>query len=246
MPDAGEPELICDLTLPTPAENLACDEALLEACEAGNSPPILRFWEPVDCFVVVGYANKVATEVDLSYCKRRGIQVLRRCSGGGTVLQGPGCLNYSLILRVDSAGALEHIRSTNEFILQRHRAAVAAALGTPVECRGQTDLAIGDLKFSGNSQRRRKKYLLFHGTFLLRMDLGQIQAALLPPSHQPDYRRGRTHSEFLTNLPLSADRLKSILADAWGCPKNLAQLPMAQIARLVTERYGREDWNRRL
>ena len=53
---------LCDLTLATPEENLACDEALLDLCEAGHSGDILRFWEPSRHFVVLGYANKAARE----------------------------------------------------------------------------------------------------------------------------------------------------------------------------------------
>ena len=59
---------LLDLTLPSPAENLACDEALLDACEESGGDEILRFWEARETFVVVGYANKVATEVNLDAC----------------------------------------------------------------------------------------------------------------------------------------------------------------------------------
>src|SRR5215203_5375001 len=100
----------CDLTLPTPAENLACDEALLDACTGRME--LLRFWEARDYFVVLGYANKVATEVNFSFCKQNKIPILRRCTGGGTVLQGPGCLNYSLILPVTGDAPLHSIAAT--------------------------------------------------------------------------------------------------------------------------------------
>ena len=77
----------CDLTLPTPEENLACDEALLDLCEEGFANEVLRFWEPSQYFVVVGYANRVAHEVHEAYCEFSGIPILRRCTGGGAVLQ---------------------------------------------------------------------------------------------------------------------------------------------------------------
>src|SRR4051794_41196954 len=112
-----------DLTLPTPPENLACDEALLDLCEAGSEGELVRFWEPQQPFVVLGYANQAATEADLAACKARQIGIFRRCSGGGTVLQGSGCLNYSLILRIPESGALQTITGTNQFILQRQQAA---------------------------------------------------------------------------------------------------------------------------
>ena len=48
------------------AENLAADEALLDRCEAGAGDETLLFWEPRETFIVVGYANKVATEVNVA------------------------------------------------------------------------------------------------------------------------------------------------------------------------------------
>ena len=89
-----------DRTLGTPQENLACDEALLEVCEEGSADEILRFWEPRQHFVVLGYSNKVRAEANLDTCRALDVPILRRCSGGGTVLQGPGSLNYALILRI--------------------------------------------------------------------------------------------------------------------------------------------------
>src|SRR5262245_41894061 len=112
----------CDLTLPAPAENLACDEALLDLCEAGLGRELLRFWEPAQYFVVAGYANKIASEVNLPFCQKEDIPVLRRCTGGGTVLQGSGVLNFSLILATNHSAPLHGITAANNFILGRHQA----------------------------------------------------------------------------------------------------------------------------
>ena len=102
-----------DLTYPSPEENLACDEALLDLCEEGAEGEILRFWEPSAYFVVLGYSNRWTTEVDSPACAKLGIPIFRRCSGGGTVLQGPGCLNYSLILKIEGDRTLATITGTN-------------------------------------------------------------------------------------------------------------------------------------
>ncbi|HKI71114.1 MAG TPA: lipoate--protein ligase family protein, partial [Verrucomicrobiae bacterium] len=186
-----------DLTFPTPAENLACDEALLDWCDAGGGPEVLRFWEPQQHFVVVGYSNRVEREVNVAACQQLGIPILRRCSGGGTVLQGPGCLNFSLILRIDSDPALQTVTSTNRFVMERNRAALEPLLtrssrlkealssnfqlstfNFQLSVRGHTDLAIGDRKFSGNAQRRKRRAVLFHGSFLLNLDLALIDKVL--------------------------------------------------------------------
>src|SRR5450432_916137 len=113
-----------DFTLPSPAENLACDEALLDWCEENEGEEVLRFWESPETFVVVGYANKMAIEVDVANCEAKQIPVLRRCSGGGTVLQGAGCLNYALVLRINENSPLASIASANQFIMERNRAAI--------------------------------------------------------------------------------------------------------------------------
>jgi len=234
---------LCDLTLATPEENLACDEALLDLCEAGGADELLRFWEPRQHFVVLGYANEAEREADLSFCRAHRIPVLRRCTGGGTVLQGPGVLNYSLMLRFDGAGPLHSISATNEFILARHAAALAPLISAPVKRQGQTDLAIGGLKFSGNAQRRQRRCLIFHGAFLLNLDIGLVEQALPLPSREPDYRAGRSHADFLVNLKLPAPVLKSALCEAWRANEPLTEVPFPRIERLAHEKYALDEWN---
>jgi lipoate---protein ligase len=234
---------LCDLTLATPEENLACDEALLDLCEAGRAEELLRFWQPRQHFVVLGYANKAEREVNLPFCRANRIPVLRRCTGGGTVVQGPGVLNYTLVLRFDSAGPLHSISATNEFILARQAAALAPLIAAPIRRQGQTDLAIGGLKFSGNAQRRQRRFLVFHGAFLLNLDIGLVEQTLPLPSHEPDYRASRSHMDFLLNLKLPADRIKSAVGQAWQANEPLTEIPFPQIERLAREKYALDEWN---
>jgi len=235
--------LACDLTLPSPQENLACDEALLDLCEKGEADELLRLWEPSQYFVVVGYGNRVRSEVSLPFCQQHTIPIFRRCTGGGTVLQGPGVLNYSLVLRAHSSGPAHTISAANNFILKRHQAALVALLRAPVEIRGHTDLAIGGLKFSGNSQRRGKDHLLFHGSFLLHFDVKLVEKVLPMPSRTPDYRLGRSHSDFLMNLKIPASLIKRSLLQAWDAKDQLAEIPLEQITRLARHKYGSDAWN---
>jgi lipoate-protein ligase A len=233
-----------DLALATPAANLALDEALLDACEEQADGEVLRFWEPREYFVVLGYSNQVASEVHLAACQREGLGVYRRCSGGGTVLQGPGCLNYSLILRIDGNDALQTITGANCHIMSRQRDAMTALLGRNAAIQGHTDLALDGLKFSGNSQRRRRKALIFHGTFLLNFDLRQMEKFLPMPSRQPEYRQGRGHELFLTNIAVPANLVKTMLRQAWSAEMDLKAAPDHQLH--MTEKYSRDEWNLRL
>ena len=248
---------LLDLTLSSPAENLACDEALLDAAEGGAGGEVLRFWESSEAFIVVGYANKVMVEVNVAACEARGIPVLRRCSGGGTVVQGPGCLNYSLVLQITADGPLHNIAVANQFIMRQNRAAIATLNSQPpgaakrsgagstfnVAIRGHTDLTIGDRKFSGNSQRRRKHYLLFHGTFLLNFDFALVTELLPMPSKQPAYREQRPHAEFLANLNVPAEKVKAVIRAAWQAADPLKNPPLEKITVLAKEKYATREWN---
>jgi len=232
-----------DRTLRTPQENLAGDEALLDWCEEEPGDEILRFWEPRQHFVVLGYSNRTRAEVNLDSCKNLGIPVLRRCSGGGTVLQGPGCLNYALILKIHSDSPLTNIAEANAFIMNRNRNALNSLLDGKVLIQGHTDMTMQGLKFSGNSQRRKRHYLLFHGSFLLNLDLALIEQVLQMPSKQPQYRRRRAHKDFLTNLNLPSGDIKEAMKRVWTVGDSLKEIPEKRVEQLVREKYMTDAWN---
>lgn len=236
---------ILDLTLPTPPHNLACDEALMDLCEEGFAHEILRFWEPLEHFVVLGYSNKIQSEINELSCQALSIPVVRRCSGGGTVLQGPGCLNFSLILDIENLPLLKSITQTNTYIMTRHEEALRPLLGDAVKVCGTTDLALGLLKFSGNAQRRKKRFLLFHGTFLHSFDISLVSKLLHFPTKQPPYRKNRSHTDFLTNVKVSPKKIREALSRCWDAREILEEVPTERIEKLVREKYSKEEWNRK-
>jgi lipoate-protein ligase A len=241
---AGDGHLkLLDLTLPTPEENLACDEALLESLESDEGAEILRFWESASYFVVLGSSNKVQEEVHIEACRADGIPILRRHSGGGTVLQGPGCLNYSLILRIDPHSTTRNITSTTHYVMNRHAQAFSDLLNTKVEMNGSSDLTIAGKKISGNAQRRKLKAGLFHGTFLLDLNLSNIEKYLKMPPKQPAYRERRSHLDFLTNIRVDSALLKRRLGIAWNATETVQATPPERIAALVLDKYSRVEWN---
>lgn len=234
-----------DLSFANPAENLAGDEALLNRGEAEGGEA-LRFWESPVPFVVLGYGNRAATEADLAACEAAAVPVLRRCSGGGTVLQGPGCLNYALVLDLARDAALGTVSGANAYILQRVAAALSRSLGEPVQRCGDTDLVWRGRKCSGNAQRRRRTHLLFHGTVLLALNQPLMDRCLKFPSRTPAYRQARSHAEFVSPLPLTADTVKQALRAVWGAVAAPTSWPAEESARLVRDCYSQADWNLRL
>ncbi len=257
------------LTLETASANLALDEGLLAWAEANQSrdlgPPslqapsdihgILRLWEPKQYFVVLGRSSQPQQEVDLATCRGDGIPVLRRCSGGATIVAGPGCLMYALVLGYpNSIQSLPDIGYIHQFVLTRMTQALSH-LASGIVSVGTSDLAIpmshiinnkghknkGQLhKFSGNSLRCKRTHFLYHGTLLYDFDLPKIGRWLRMPPRQPAYRSVRPHDRFVTNLPTTCDQLRHALIQGWQALQPLNDWPRARTAKLTREKFHEE------
>lgn len=235
-----------DTILPTPAENLALDESLLYQINEQNSVGCLRIWEVDQYTVVLGSSNQVAANINLAACKQDQIPVLRRCTGGGTVLLGPGCFVYSLFLRITADQHLIGIEGTTQEIL--NRICVRLNLLKPdlnVELQGISDLTVQGRKFSGNSQRWLTTTLLHHGTILYDFDLDRIPRYLISPEREPEYRSGRDHLEFVVNYPSNLPDLKQAFVKTWNATESEPEIPLDRVNQLVVEKYATEKWNLR-
>lgn len=238
---------LLDLTLPTPTENVALDEALLEEADASAEPAeVLRIWESPSIAVVIGRSSRAGEEVNLEFCALREIPVVRRCSGGAAVVLGPGCLMYSVILSSTLRPELPSIDAAHRLVLGRIETALRE-LGLDVRHEGISDLAVEGRKVSGNSLRSKRHALLYHGTLLYGgFSLEVLSQCLRTAPRQPEYRAGRDHRAFVTNLPASADQLRQALRAAWPTQGCLPTWPRARTEELVASRYSREDWNLRM
>lgn len=230
-----------EATLPSLAENLALDEALLLEAENGHGGEVLRVWEWPKPAVVLGSGCRLAEDADEAACLAGGVPILRRSSGGGTVLLGPGCLCYSLVLSYDRSPALRDIRASYVHILQRICTALSD-IAPALTCAGTSDLALGGRKVSGNSQQRKRRSLLHHGTILYDFRIDAISRYLPLPVRQPVYRRGRDHAAFLINLPASAAGLRQRLRTAWGAATEAVTWPGGLVQQLTAEKYTRPEW----
>lgn len=191
-------------TAPSVSENLAMDDAAAKVASATGRRQ-LRFWWGGPPAVVMGYSERPEDAVDMASCARLGVDVLKRSTGGGSVLQTGGVLNYSLV--APAPGNLNpeaNFRPGIEVIC-----AILSAFGISGRVEGVSDVAVGDRKISGNAQSRRRKALLVHGTLLVDFDFDLAERVLRHPLREPEYRRGRGHREFMTTLRalgINADR----------------------------------------
>lgn len=205
-----------DISFESPEDNLLYDDLLLQIAEEGSGE-VLRFWESSVHFIVLGRIGKPEEDLCKDAVLADHIPVLRRSSGGGTVVQGPGSLNFSLVLNKDRRPELQDLHRSYHVILSKVIMALQQC-GVVCEFRPLCDVVVpeGELKISGNAQRRGKRHVLHHGTILYGMDLDCISRYLTMPQDRPEYRRGRPHKDFVTNIPLDTGVFKMAMAEVWG------------------------------
>lgn len=238
--------LLLDLTLPTAEANLALDEALLEHAEAtGDTREVLRLWESPQPMVVIGRSSKIAEETRRDVCAARGIPVLRRTSGGAAIVAGPGCLMYAVVLSTKLRPQLAQLDAAHRTVLEPLAAALAKQVPS-VAWEGTSDLALAGRKFSGNSLRCKREHVLYHGTLLYDFPLDLVSEVLDFAPRQPKYRAARAHGDFVGNLPITRDVLRSAVIEAFQAEEPLLDWPQMLTEQFVNEKYRDPHWNARL
>lgn len=222
-----------------PVANLALEEALVRA-----APPraLLRIWQNRTC-VVVGRGQRVTREVDLEACRRDGIPVLRRASGGGTVYQDLGNLNVTLV----APGRRPELLTE----LARLLGNVIRELGL-VPTLGERGIFVGSDKVSGLAMQVTATGTLAHGTLLVTTPARLVHAYLTPTP--PD--AGPLDSRRAVVAPLCAHQpavdiwttTAAIQRAATGLDgslrrRSLRTLERSWQARLRHERYDNPAWH---
>lgn len=234
---------LLDLMILTAAENVALDEALLLAAEEGTGGEVLRLWDQPTPAVVVGAGGSVEIDVDVASCAADGVPIVRRSSGGGTVLLDTNSLCVSVVLRTDRPG-LDSIPGTTAFVMGKHREA-ARGHAPDLDVVGHGDLAVGGRKVAGSAQQRKRRHVLHHSVFNCGTSVERIGRYLRRPEREPAYRAGRDHATFLTHLPMNPVELKDHLIAVWAPAGVYPDPPLARSRELVAEKYGRAEWTLR-
>lgn len=232
------------------AEQLACDEALFRLAEAGESGECARIYELESPAVVMGVSGKFRDEARADLCERDKVPLLRRISGGGTVLLGLGSPAYSLVLDMSARPELRSLRTSYSAPLKMLADALAAR-GVAAGQAGISDLAVDGKKIGGSAQKRGKRFFLFHGTLLCGLDITLVERYLRAPADQPDYRAGRAHELFVENLVIGRERAIDAIMEAFefnnsSAPsKSMKRKMDSMINDLVRGKYTNPGWNLR-
>jgi lipoate---protein ligase len=195
----------------TAEQQLAEDRRLFDRVEDGAADSCWRLWESATTAVVLGRFGDVATDVFEAHCHHDRVPMIRRFSGGGAVVVGRGCLNFTVVFALPVYPELADVARSFRIVLR----GIADALAVDgLALAGGTDLAVGGRKVSGNAQRRGRRALLHHGTLLYDFDPMLAARYLREPRRQPAYRVRRPHTDFLGCLPVAREVLTARVSKA--------------------------------
>src|ERR1700730_11622372 len=138
--------------------------------------------------IVFGISGKVTELVDQKHWEKEPVPLIKRFSGGGTVVVDENTLFISFICQK----SLHPTLSYPEPILRWTEGFYKEAFGIEGFHLRENDYAIGEKKCGGNAQYLCRERFVHHTTFLWDFKEERMQL-LLQPKKTPQYRAGRTH-----------------------------------------------------
>ncbi len=241
---------------------MAVDEHLLaKHCLSGT--PLLRLYGWTPPAITIG-RYQGTERIDLDACRERGVEVVRRITGGGAIFHDNE-VTYSVVWpdtrRGSQIGTERLFETINAFILETYRSlgldpVYAKERGPREKSSGRAqfcfsgnenhDILIAGKKIGGNAQRQVRGAVLQHGSIPLAIDYSALQI----------YFRDRIDAGNFTALSaacgreVSAHELGDRITDAFRnvMGVGLAEMDIdgdeeASVRELMDDRYSRDEWN---
>ena len=227
-----------------PYYNMAFDEYCLESLPIDE--PVFFLWQNRPA-VIVGYNQEVNTEVNLDYLKEKGIDLVRRVTGGGAVYHDLENLNYTIVGRSED---LERDYPEYASLLAK----ALQTLGVPATLSGRNDILVEGRKVSGFAKRVCKNRLMVHGTLMYNVDVDVLTNVLNPSTTKLQSKgiasvRSRVANlcDYLPEIPdiqTFSQRLEEILSNNYTDTEyQLTETDLANIQRLTDKKFATWEWN---
>jgi lipoate-protein ligase A len=226
--------------------NMALDEVLMKSISKSTTDtPTLRLYGWFPTAVSIGYFQSIDQEVNIENCKKMGIDIVRRITGGGSVLHESE-LTYSFITREYPQNILESYKMICDPIT-----ICLVDLGfNKVRFSPLNDVIVNGKKVSGNAQTRKEGILLQHGTILLDVDLEKMFSVLKIPKQKIHDKLINNVKERVVGLNRTFEEVSAALEQAFSM-KFAAKLVVDKITlqecrdsqMLIETKYGTQAWN---
>jgi len=214
-------------TQPAPPWNQ--DDDLIEHTRTTGRAAV-RFSIPDNVQVVMGSSSRQEDEVHLPACRKDNVPVLRRRTGGGTVVLDPGNIIVSVALPSHGIGSIDrHVDRIMAWLIN----CLERITHKTIKRLGYSDLAIDGAKISGSGMRNTRDVFYFSATLLVSPDISLMDRYLKHPPKEPTYRQNRPHNHFVRAINPSATP-----ADITTFLHQLSTTPLPQPP---PERQGQKD-----
>ena len=220
--------------------NIASEEYLLEH----TTGSYIYFWRN-ESAVIVGKNQNTLSEVDLDYTTTKGIEVVRRMSGGGAVYHDMGNICYTVIAPYDKD--IDTYREFSKPLIE-----YLNSIGIPVQFSGRNDLMVGEYKVSGNAERVYRNRVMHHGTLLYDTDLTVLSKALIPSPLKlkskgiKSIRKRVKNIKEVCNIDLDKDQFFEKLVDHFSSIYKSIEFSDSQIQMIKSiadAKYATYEWN---
>ncbi len=236
--------------------NMALDEAIVMARSEDLVPNTLRLFRWKPSAVSIGYFQSMKEEVNLEGCTEKGIDCVRRRTGGGAVYHDTGGeLTYSIIINENHQLVSKDFQETY-VTLCKGIVAGLARLSIPAEFKPINDITVNGKKISGNAQTRGMNTIHQHGTILREIDPELMFSVLKVPSEKIRDKLIKSVEERVTSTNkflgrnVSFDELKNVIVDGFEevlkvefVPGKVVRFEDEQTIKLRTEKYATKGWN---
>src|SRR3989338_15466 len=251
-------------------ENMAIDEALLKYCEA----PILRVygWKPAA--ISIGYNQDAEKEINLDYCKKNNIEIVRRITGGKAVFHDKE-ITYSFILPENNNLIPLEVNESyriiaNALVIALKKIGINAdikkapdKIKTPICFNSSNwyELLANGRKISGSAQRRFNVKVLQHGPVLIDFDYNRNNSIfnsnndfdnILNLKNRITSLKNELKSRLKTDN-ISYETLKSAIKSGFKenfdfemIQDSLSNEEAMLAEKLREEKYSTEEWNYKL
>jgi lipoate-protein ligase A len=212
---------------------MAIDEAIFLSYRENISLPTLRLygWKPAA--ISIGYSQNAQDLLDLDACRREGIDVVQRPTGGGIIFHDRE-LTYSIVLsQADlglNLGVKQSFEAITSFLLKAYQDLGATAVfakdaskttlsvhSIAAFCFSRNeeyDILVNGKKLGGNAQKRKRRIILQHGSIPLAFDKEKAGSFLREPGILKSLDTTCIHE--IAKEKTGFDRLSQILINAFS------------------------------
>ncbi|MDD2813063.1 MAG: hypothetical protein PHF53_06605 [Bacteroidales bacterium] len=190
----------------------------VELINAEATEPGFMIWIPEQTTIVLGQSNEPDLAVHLDRAMADGVPVLKRSSGGQTVILTPQTVVISVRLishRLENPQV--YFKQINSLIINTLKNIGIKNL----DQKGISDITIGEKKILGSSIYRKKSMVFYHAVLNIAEPISSISRYLKHPTREPDYRAGRSHEEFVTSIreagyPFTPEQVRQALSETFS------------------------------